>query len=261
MIRRPPRSTLFPYTTLFRSKVFSTREISPREAGRAGSDADPRIVYIPRIKYSHRPDLERCARELAYEERRAHFVSAHLRRADNPSEHQLFLAERYGFEVPIGYTFVRPHERGKQSREIIYRSRSAIQSLYTVIPEQSGTTRPKWFQFERDVHALMRSLGFEVQHIASHPQGGVDLYASKGSDLDYINWIIQCKCFAPKHKVGPAIVRDLVGTLQRYPPGTRGMIVTTSSFSSGAIEEARRAGIRRIDGREFVELIQRTKNS
>src|SRR2546430_6041014 len=26
MIRRPPRSTLFPYTTLFRSSIFSSRE-------------------------------------------------------------------------------------------------------------------------------------------------------------------------------------------------------------------------------------------
>src|SRR5258707_3039608 len=31
MIRRPPRSTLFPYTTLFRSRVFAAAERSPRE--------------------------------------------------------------------------------------------------------------------------------------------------------------------------------------------------------------------------------------
>src|SRR5437899_12985145 len=30
MIRRPPRSTLFPYTTLFRSKTMSTRKAPPR---------------------------------------------------------------------------------------------------------------------------------------------------------------------------------------------------------------------------------------
>src|SRR5437868_12320655 len=44
MIRRPPRSTLFPYTTLFRSKVFEMRNFevtsqvapkSPRTAGRS----------------------------------------------------------------------------------------------------------------------------------------------------------------------------------------------------------------------------------
>src|SRR2546430_12418489 len=36
MIRRPPRSTLFPYTTLFRSL---RRERRPRDAGRAGGPA------------------------------------------------------------------------------------------------------------------------------------------------------------------------------------------------------------------------------
>src|SRR5260370_21592779 len=32
MIRRPPRSTLFPYTTLFRSLPFVRKEVSPAEA-------------------------------------------------------------------------------------------------------------------------------------------------------------------------------------------------------------------------------------
>src|SRR2546430_5940990 len=33
MIRRPPRSTLFPYTTLFRSQKLSTRVAPPRDRG------------------------------------------------------------------------------------------------------------------------------------------------------------------------------------------------------------------------------------
>src|SRR2546426_5807131 len=33
MIRRPPRSTLFPYTTLFRSLVESNHAVAGREAG------------------------------------------------------------------------------------------------------------------------------------------------------------------------------------------------------------------------------------
>src|SRR3989442_10042479 len=34
MIRRPPRSTLFPYTTLFRSLVFPEGEVNNSEDGR-----------------------------------------------------------------------------------------------------------------------------------------------------------------------------------------------------------------------------------
>src|SRR5436189_3738450 len=41
MIRRPPRSTLFPYTTLFRSRFDPRRDCRPaRTAARHGEDAD-----------------------------------------------------------------------------------------------------------------------------------------------------------------------------------------------------------------------------
>src|SRR5256885_16327095 len=35
MIRRPPRSTLFPYTTLFRSRYFRVTTMDPRGNGRS----------------------------------------------------------------------------------------------------------------------------------------------------------------------------------------------------------------------------------
>src|SRR2546422_5973133 len=38
MIRRPPRSTLFPYTTLFRSAILDVIEQAPRAAGRVYLD-------------------------------------------------------------------------------------------------------------------------------------------------------------------------------------------------------------------------------
>src|SRR3712207_8755846 len=41
MIRRPPRSTLFPYTTLFRSGGAGATRVEPR--GRAGSVASPAL--------------------------------------------------------------------------------------------------------------------------------------------------------------------------------------------------------------------------
>src|SRR5256885_12711200 len=41
MIRRPPRSTLFPYTTLFRSLHGAVRDGEPRPGGDASGRADP----------------------------------------------------------------------------------------------------------------------------------------------------------------------------------------------------------------------------
>src|SRR5438132_10552847 len=43
MIRRPPRSTLFPYTTLFRSPIGRRRWSSPQTGGREDAVSSPPI--------------------------------------------------------------------------------------------------------------------------------------------------------------------------------------------------------------------------
>src|SRR3712207_6969620 len=70
MIRRPPRSTLFPYTTLFRS-LSSCRSGSPRRGTRpSGRLADPPIVpldepaayRVSNARSTRRRPPYRCAR-------------------------------------------------------------------------------------------------------------------------------------------------------------------------------------------------------
>src|SRR2546430_6293350 len=59
MIRRPPRSTLFPYTTLFRSSGFSMAQVLPRphngdwEIDRGIVVSSPPTACAPRVT-SHR---------------------------------------------------------------------------------------------------------------------------------------------------------------------------------------------------------------
>src|SRR2546430_17729659 len=53
MIRRPPRSTLFPYTTLFRSGIAAREAVrvarEAHEAGRAPGDVDLHDAHVRRI--------------------------------------------------------------------------------------------------------------------------------------------------------------------------------------------------------------------
>src|SRR2546428_5906598 len=65
MIRRPPRSTLFPYTTLFRSEATAHRtvgEVTSRPACdecldlRSGNRADDAIDQLPILEQEHRRD-------------------------------------------------------------------------------------------------------------------------------------------------------------------------------------------------------------
>src|SRR5256885_10933720 len=58
MIRRPPRSTLFPYTTLFRSRVVNA--VRPDVAGVAEERAPPRQVN--RVIISRRVQNQRARR-------------------------------------------------------------------------------------------------------------------------------------------------------------------------------------------------------
>src|SRR2546422_5978147 len=50
MIRRPPRSTLFPYTTLFRSRRAETRGLPVRPIGDRGSAShDRNLLRAPQV--------------------------------------------------------------------------------------------------------------------------------------------------------------------------------------------------------------------
>src|SRR2546427_8969899 len=63
MIRRPPRSTLFPYTTLFRSRVAQRGAIAPqpsrrvRVLGRAGDHRDAAVAERDRSE-EHTSELQ-----------------------------------------------------------------------------------------------------------------------------------------------------------------------------------------------------------
>src|SRR3712207_6963421 len=72
MIRRPPRSTLFPYTTLFRSHQLRVR----RDGRPAGADA---AVDVADARDARHRDVHRVARavldvDLAVEQVRRHLV-------------------------------------------------------------------------------------------------------------------------------------------------------------------------------------------
>src|SRR2546422_3022824 len=61
MIRRPPRSTLFPYTTLFRSLGPQLGELDPEEFGNLPLyqlDRDDRLFVAPERSEEHTSELQ-----------------------------------------------------------------------------------------------------------------------------------------------------------------------------------------------------------
>ena len=240
-----------------RESVFSAKRMTGKKQRNRQKPEGLNVVYLPRIQYKQCKPSNYLSEFPPDKSRAKHKVRPHLRKTKQASKEQLWLAHRYNMSIPEGYTFVRPHTRGgkdKDSKRLtVYRSRSALQMIYNSV-DPGGSSDVKWFKFERDVVKLMKALGYDVQHQASYPggDGGVDVFAydPKGDET----WAIQCKCYSAHHKVAPNIIRELYGSMARYPEGTKGMVVTTSSFTSGAEEEAQKMGITLIDGRQFADL-------
>src|SRR3712207_8586209 len=65
MIRRPPRSTLFPYTTLFRSRVDRRAGADrPRAALDGQRDADVELVVLALVREAHDEGQDRKSTRL-----------------------------------------------------------------------------------------------------------------------------------------------------------------------------------------------------
>ena len=243
-----------------RESVFSTKPLTGKKSQNKRNPEELNVIYLPRIRYKSCNPANYLNEFLKERGRAKHKVRPFLRKAKHASKEQLWLAHRYNFHVPRGYTFVRPHERGGEDtkRKSIYRSRSASQLIYNVVDTGSNTD-VKWFDFERDVVKLMKAFGYDVNHQATNRRGdgGVDVFAydPKGDDI----WAIQCKCYAAHHKVGPEVIRALYGSMSSYPEGTKGMVVTTSTFTTGAEEEAQKMGFILIDGQQFADLVASIK--
>src|SRR2546427_9880101 len=64
MIRRPPRSTLFPYTTLFRSQVYNSVWMQTPRYALVAYVRDPAGEFVERLRQELHPDQDRKSTRL-----------------------------------------------------------------------------------------------------------------------------------------------------------------------------------------------------
>src|SRR3712207_7370734 len=120
MIRRPPRSTLLPYTTLFRSPVRDPVEHPPRDRGMGLAEAVVGLGQPVVLHLAHRRADEHLPDELADAER-------HARRSE---EHTSELQSRQ-------YLVCRLLLEKKKTPAIIETSLAFVLTYYTYISSQS----------------------------------------------------------------------------------------------------------------------------
>src|SRR3712207_6931565 len=98
MIRRPPRSTLFPYTTLFRSRSGELLELLPRPLDRRHEALDVILLrdlgdVLPRDLLLELPHGARRSEEHTFELQSRHYLVCRLlldKKSRVTTEHQCF---------------------------------------------------------------------------------------------------------------------------------------------------------------------------
>lgn len=130
--------------------------------------------------------------------------------------------------------------KGDSERQVIVEVSTAndeILKLLRAEPELVRSLPPR--KFEELVGEILAKMGYEITLTPEKRDGGFDIYAARKEGLGQFLYLVECKRYAPTHKVGVEIVRSLHGVLQAER-ATAGAIVTTSFFTSGAREYQQR---------------------
>lgn len=88
-------------------------------------------------------------------------------------------------------------------------------------------------RFEELVAELYIRRGFDATLTPSTGDGGVDVFVVRNDELGSSLSVVQCKRYAPNHKVGVGMVRELQGTIVGTG-ASAGVLLTTSFFTGGA---------------------------
>lgn len=130
------------------------------------------------------------------------------------------------------------------SDDLLKKAHANPSLLYEITPRR----------FEEFVADILARLGYDVTLTPASKDGGKDIFAAKKDDLGTFLYFVECKRYAPDHKVDVTLIRELFGVVQAEN-ATAGILATTSSFTRGAQEfQARRS--HQITLRDYVGLQQ-----
>ena len=110
-------------------------------------------------------------------------------------------------------------------------------------------------QFERLVTELLEKMGFRAEMTKATGDGGIDIEAVLDKPIVGGRYLFQCKRFAPESLVGGPTVREFYGALTADRKALKGILITTSGFTSQALEFADELPIELIDGARLADLL------
>jgi hypothetical protein len=108
--------------------------------------------------------------------------------------------------------------------DLIERVAKDPQSVYELAPRL----------YEEFVAELLARQGFDVELTPASRDGGKDIYAAKSDSLGSFMWIVECKRWNRRSRVGIGIVQRLNGVVDAER-ATGGILATTTFFSRDAL--------------------------
>lgn len=110
------------------------------------------------------------------------------------------------------------------------------------------------YEFEKLVADLWEREGWDTTVSPSVADGGIDVRAEQ-TGVTKRKAVIQAKRYSEGNKVTPRDIREYAGVRQREVDADEMVIVTTSTFTSGAKREAEELNIKLIDGDELMTMV------
>lgn len=115
--------------------------------------------------------------------------------------------------------------------------------------------------FEKVIASLLQAMGFRTEMTEVTGDGGIDIVATLDMPLIGGRYLIQCKRFAANNLVGAATIRDFYGAVTADRNAVKGIVITTSGFTSQALAFAQPLPIELIGGQQLRALLAKYRIS
>lgn len=112
-------------------------------------------------------------------------------------------------------------------------------------------------EFENLITRLLEAMGFRTEMTKASGDGGIDVIATLDQPLAGGRCLIQCKRYAADSLVGSPIVREFFGALAADRRAVKGVLITTSGFTTQALEFAENLPIELIGRAQLEQLLRR----
>ncbi len=110
--------------------------------------------------------------------------------------------------------------------------------------------------FERLITLLLERMGFRATMTKASGDGGIDIVATLDQPVTGGRYLVQCKRYAADSLVGAPLVREFYGALTADQRAVKGILITTSGFTTQAEEFARGLPIELIGRDELERLLE-----